>query len=109
MTSESHRQGDEIVAELRGRIKNGVEELRATVPVAFHGGAVLELLRSMDEAQLYMEARGEWPYRWRERVRYGTVRALALFVASAAAERQLQAHFSTREYAAWASSTLIDC
>jgi hypothetical protein len=94
--------------ELQARIANEIDELRRGVPREFHRAAVVEILRSLDQAQLFTMVTGEWPELWLERVRYGMVRLLTVFV-TGAESREFQLGPSSTERAEWASSALVRC
>jgi len=94
--------------ELRARVSAAIQSVYAEVPPTFHGDAVVEILRTMDWAELYMQMRGVWPDGWTERVRYGMVQALSLFVPGAESS-QLPSREVTEERAWWAHSALFRC
>lgn len=97
-----------LIDELRDRVSASLGALRDEVPTEFHGVAIIEILRTMDWAELYMQARGAWPEGWQERVRYGTVRALSLFLPGAETSH-VPAPGVTAERARWAHSALFRC
>jgi hypothetical protein len=94
--------------ELRGRVTRSIEDLQRGVPLEWYRAAVLEILRTLDQAQLHMMANGEWPELWLERVRFGMVRLLALFMSNTA-DGDPSAGPSSEQRAEWAGSTLVRC
>src|SRR4051794_13965171 len=107
MDTQSTRSSAEL-EELRGRLQNAMEKLR-DVAEPFHRDALLEMLRTIDWAQLYMMSAGEWPPLWVERVRFGMVRALAWFVAGSAKPQAEQSLLGSEEHVVWAGFVLQRC
>lgn len=96
------------VDALREELQRLFGLLRDGVPAEFHSAAVVELLRTMDLAYLYLMETGEWPNPWEDRVRFGTVRALSLFVPGAANSAIPMAHRATEEHVRWAGAALVE-
>jgi hypothetical protein len=100
-----HRETRAVADVLSRRVDGALSALRDTIPAELHGQAVLELLRTIDSAEMVAQEKGAWPPSWRERESYGTVRALALFSLNAE-EARLPSVRATVPYAEWAAEAL---
>lgn len=105
MTTGRNHPSPELL-ELRSKLRSGFDALRDSVPEKFHGAAVLEILRTMDQAELLI-ATGEQAHLWVERVRYGTVRALALFLPGAIRAQEPPSGQVNLQLASWGFPALV--